>query len=263
MGKKRRKQNKTKLIELDIYKAADIATYTLGVSTYISMAYSEKISITATSMIALSSLLSVVAASCHDSLIVKNCDQAIKNTNFTYRNLTINENTIGSTYRIINSATKGFIGFAFTTALTPYLTNTITSIIPAEWAYLAPAIALANSSAIGSTMTYIFNRAETDYFKIPKNDFSVGVAGAAQQNFLARLIFNGVNALIPWGWGYTASATAGLSSVILSKAYEIAGLDTVIHKGQNIFTNPALGFACNAASHIGKMALESWYSQSR
>jgi hypothetical protein len=263
MGKKRKNLKKTRILELDIYKAADTATYALGVATYISMLYSDKLSLPATSMIALSSLLSLVGASSHNSSIVKNCDQAIKRTNFTYGNVTINEATIGSTYGIINSATKGFVGFAFTTALTPAISEIITSIIPTESTYLAPAAALACSAAIGSTMTYVFNRLETDYFNIPNNEFKVGAAGAAQQRFLERLIFNGVNTMIPWGWGYTASAAAGLSSVILSKAYELVGLDTVIHKGQNFFKNPALGFACNAASHIGKMALESWYSQAR
>ncbi len=263
MGKKRKNLKKTNVLELDIYKAADTATYALGVATYISMLYSDKLSLPATSMIALSSLLSLVGASSHNSSIVKNCDKTINNTNLTYGNINISRATVGSAYEIINSATKSLIGFAYTTALTPCLTEIIANTLPTNSAFLAPALALASSAAIGSTMTYVFNRAETDYFNIPNNEFKVGAAGSAQQRFLERLIFNGVNAIIPWGWGYTASAAAGLSSLILSKAYAMAGLDTAIHKGQDFFKNPALGFACNAASHIGKMALESWYSQAR
>ena len=147
--------------------------------------------------------------------------------------------------------------------MTPCFTNALTNHLDANSKFLAPAFALASSAAVGSTITYAFNSLETAYFKIPKNEFKVGAAGAAQQRFLERIIFNGVKAMIPWGWGYTASAAAGLSSVILSKAYGLAGLDTVIHKDQNFFKNPILAVASNAASQIGKMALETWYSQPR
>ncbi len=263
MGKKKKIAKTSTVPGLDIYQASDALTYSLGIVTCASLLLANKLPVAATTNLTLSSLGSLIGAYYHDSAMVKKCDLIIQKTNFSYGNITINQQTIGSTYSIINSSTKAFVNFAFTTALTPALTETIRNILPAESVYLAPAIAIASAASVGSTMTYIFNRFETDFFNIPKNDFKVGAAGAAQQRFLERLIFNGVNAMIPWGWGYTASAAAGLSSVLLSSLYKVAGLETEIHKGQSIFTNPVLGFVCNGASHVGKMALESWYSLSR
>jgi hypothetical protein len=131
--------------------------------------------------------------------------------------------------------------------------STMLSPISAE--FLAPTLAFASASSIGSVISYAFNNIEKLAFNISSNQPKVGVAGAAQQRFLERVIFNGIKELLP-NLGYIAPLASGTASSVLSSIYSLCGIETNIHKNETIYKNSLKSLASHTGSQICKLAFE-------
>jgi hypothetical protein len=259
MGKKRNKKKQCHEACLAIYEVADLATYVISSATIFAALHNGQVPTRSCALIVASALSSTFLAANHNSSLVKKMDQLIGNININLRVVIIDKSVIGSTYSILNNITKSFIGFAFTSALTPGFTEVASTLLASGGhEFLAGALGLSAAAAAATTMVYLFNRFEAKLFGIKGTEFEMGVAGTSQIRFLERAIFNGVNQLLPMR-GYLPAACAGLATTLLSSAYSVIGLESSADGTKAAYKNPAVGILANMGSRLSNMVLERAY----